>query len=205
MSRKLKLILRIMKNFFPVIIGDLRDFLKRSRKARWIFAVAVISALGFGGYKIWKNYRPDPNSQDLSLSQAGRIGEVTTHKLLVQIENKNCPQDLQNGCYERGDIVLIKDGKWEFSDAEKAGFLILHMDLTDKQAEVLVQSLEEKSKIQPPKDEKEKNSPEMMETLKMRKYAVDLAKISIGPDDQKGRENSGTIYKWDIVKEKKQP
>jgi len=42
--------------------------------------------------------------------------------------------------------VLIKDGGFEFSDAEKEGFLILHMDLTDKQAEVLVQSLQQKAK-----------------------------------------------------------
>jgi hypothetical protein len=203
----MKTILTIMKNFFPVIIGDLKNLLKRSRKARWIFAVIIISALGFGGYKIWKNYRPDPNSQDLSLSQAGRIGEVTTHKLMVQIENRNCPPEMQNGCYERGDIVLIKDGKWEFSDAEKAGFLILHMDLTEKQSEILVQSLEQKSKIQPPKDEKqpggEKNAPPAMETLKMRKYAVELSKIGINPDDQKGREVGDKAYKWDVVKEKK--
>lgn len=197
------MIFNIIKNFFPVLFEEIRDLLRSSRKARWIFGILIILVLAFGGYKVWKNFYPDPNSQNLTLSQAGRIGEVTTHKLMVQIENKNCHPQMQNGCYERGDIVLIKDGAWEFSGAEKDGFLILHMDLTEKQAEILVRSLEEKSKVQPPKDKELKDAPETMETLKMRKYAVELSKIGIGPDDQKGRENNDTIYKWDIVKEKK--
>jgi len=211
----MRTVFNIIKNFFPVLFGELRDLLGRNRKARWIFAVLIIASLSFGGYKIWKNFYPDPNSQNLTLSQAGRIGEVTTHKLMVQIENKNCPPETQSGCYERGDIVLIKDGAWEFSGAEKNGFLILHMDLTEKQAEILVQALEKKMKTpsvpdgtSPPLkegEEKLKDIPPQMETLKMRKYAVSLSEIGISPDDQKGRENNDTIYKWEIVKEKRRP
>ena len=203
MFKKLKLIPTILKNFFPVVFGEIRDLLKRSRKARWILGIIIIFSLGFGGYKAWKYYRPNPDDRDLSLSQAGRIGEMTTHKLMVQIENKNCPPQMQSGCYERGDIVLIKDGQWEFSGAEKEGFLILHMDLTEKQAEILVQSIEKKSDIQPPADKNAKDVLPEMETLKMRKYTVNLQKISISPDDQKGREIGDKIYKWDVVKEKK--
>lgn len=164
----------------------------------FIASIVTIVAIIFGWRWYQKNARENP-----SLSQAAKMGEMTTHKLMVQIENKNCPPEMASGCYERGDIVLIKEGAWEFSSAEKEGFLILHMDITDKQAMVLVRSIEEKSKNQPPKDKEIKDMPEAMETVKMRKYAVDFKKIGISPDDQKGREIADKVYKWDVVKEKK--
>lgn len=161
----------------------------------FIASIVTIVAIIFGWRWYQKNARENP-----SLSQAAKMGEMTTHKLMVQIENKNCPPEMASGCYERGDIVLIKEGGWEFSDAEKEGFLILHMDLTDKQAEIMVQALEEKSKVQPDKDIKD--APPAMETLKMRKYTVNFEKIGIGPDDQKGREIMDKVFKWNVVKEK---
>lgn len=231
-KKTLRLLPVILKNFFPVVLGDLKDFLKRSRLARWVLAILILLILSFSGYRIWKYYHYDPDSPDLTLAQAGRIGEVTTHKLLVQIENRPCPGS-DSGCYERGDIVLVKPGDWEFSDGEKEGFLILHMDITDKQAEVLVRSIEKKVASAPKPVEKQTESlpaekapradarptlgemastekseepedvPSTMETVKLRKYAVDLEKIRIKADEQKGREVSGQIYKWDIVLEKK--
>jgi hypothetical protein len=137
---------------------------------------------------------------NLSLSQAARIGQVTTHKLMVQIENRNCPPEIASGCYERGDIVLIKPSDFEFSDAEKTSFLILNMDITDNQAEVLVKSLEQKAKVQP--KEKSPDGRPQMDQLKIRKYTVDLKKISLGDDITAGKVIDA-IYKWDIVREKK--
>lgn len=180
-----------------------------SYKPLMIFVASIVTivAIIFGWRWYQKNARENP-----SLSQAAKMGEMTTHKLMVQIENKNCPPEMASGCYERGDIVLIKEGGWEFSDAEKEGFLILHMDLTDKQAEIMVQALEKKGKTpsvpdgtSPPskgEEDKPKDMPPMMETLKMRKYTVNFEKIGIGPDDQKGREITDKVFKWNVVSEK---
>jgi hypothetical protein len=157
----------------------------------------TVAVLVVGGIFGWKKYRAwRMNDQNISLADAAKVGEMATHKLMVQIENKNCPLELQSGCYERGDIVLIKDGQWEFSDAEKSGFLILHMDITDKQTEVLVRSIEKTS------GKKSKEGEPNMETVKMRKYAVDFQKIGIAGDDEKGREMGDKTWKWDVVKEK---
>ena len=174
-------------------------------RRKWTIRLLIVLVIAGGGYKVWQYYHPGANDQNLSLSQAAKIGQVTTHKLMVQIENRNCPPEIASGCYERGDIVLIKPGDFEFSDAEKTGFLILPMDLTDKQAEVLVQSLQQKAKTQPaspaggPKDNP--GGQPQMEQLKMRKYAVDLKKIGIGDDVGSGKVVE-TVYKWDVVKEK---
>lgn len=183
----------------PVIIKNLSLMIWENKISRWILIILIVAGVGFGGYKIF--FGPlDPNDPNLSLSDAAKIGEVTTHKLMVQIENRQCPTEIASGCYERGDIVLIKNGDFEFSDAEKTGFLILKMDLTDKQAEVLVRSLEQKAKNQP--KEKSPDGRVQMEQLKMRRYGVDLKKISIEDSVTSGKVVDA-VYKWDIVKEKK--
>ena len=199
--KTLKLIGRIIKNLFLILIEEITKLFAIRKRRKWaVLAVIVLLIVG-GGYQIRKYYHPDPNDPNLSLTQAARIGQVTTHKLLVQIENRNCPPEIANGCYQRGDIVLIKGGDFQFSDAEKSGFLILRMDLTDKQADVLVKSLEQKSANQPKPASGERNMPPVMDMLAIRKYTVDLKKIGIADDMINGKEVD-TIYKWDVVKEK---
>ncbi|HLN18805.1 MAG TPA: hypothetical protein VK255_01380 [Patescibacteria group bacterium] len=194
-----KLILTIIKNLFLILVEAVRDLIVKIGIKKFAAVVILVLVLGFGGYKMWQYFRPDPNDSNLSLAQAAKIGEVTTHKLMVMIEKRNCPSEIASGCYERGDIVLIKPADFEFSDGEKESFLILNMDITDKQAEVLVRSLEQKAKVQP--KEKSPDGRPQMEQLKIRKYAVDLKKIGIGDDVTSGKE-AGEIYKWDVVKEK---
>lgn len=195
----IKLIPTIIKNFFLIIFYEIRKFFRRSKWVRRMLVILVVAVLAYVGWRVWYYYHPNPNDPNLSLTQAAQIGQVTTHKLLVQIENKNCPPSIANGCFERGDIVLIKPADFQFSDAEKEGFLILHMDITDKQAEVLIESLQQKAQNQP--KSKTPNGQPVMDTLKIRKYAVDLKKIGIADNDQSGREVD-TVYKWDVVKEK---
>jgi len=191
----LKRIPASLKRAFQIFAGKTKKIFTVPRRRKWGLIAIIILVLAGGGYKTWRYYHPNPNDPNLSLSQAARIGQVTTHKLMVQIENRNCPPAMASGCYERGDIVLIKPGDWQFSAAEKTGFLILHMDLTDKQAEALVRSLDKNT------NQKGPNGQPQMEQLKMRRYAVDLQKIGIGPDIVSGREVD-TVYNWDMVKEK---
>ncbi len=138
---------------------------------------------------IFNNRDIDPYSDKITLKKAAKIGQIETNKLLVQIE-----ENKGNGRYERGDVVLTASSTKEFSLAEKSGFLIIKMDLTPTQADMITRSLE--SKVG-----EDENGP-VYETLKRRKYAVDLEKVGISSDDFKGRELDD-IYKWDILVEKK--
>lgn len=168
------------------------------------FAAITIIIFFAGSFWLWKN---DQNQKQPTLQEAAEIGEAATHKLMVQIENpKGRAEDLA-GRYERGDIVLIFPANHQFSTAEKEGFLILQMDLTPMQAQLLTQSLREQkmdSTSSPLKAfwQNVINSKEPEKNLKRRKFTVDLAKIGIAPDDQKGREIDDQIFNWDIVTEK---
>ena len=132
----------------------------------------------------------DPYDDNITLKQAAKIGQEVTHKLLVQIEESK-----GEGRYERGDVILTASSTKQFSRAEKEGFLIIKMDLTPTQADVLVRSLRRET------DQEDPEGNLVFENVKRRKYAVDLEKINIETNDFRGREVNET-YTWDILYEK---
>lgn len=175
--------------------------IKITNKPHFITFWTIILILVAGGaLLIYTRYiHPDTGNPNdyLTLKEAAGMGEVANYKLMVQIENpKGNPED-ETGRYQRGDIVLILPASHEFSPAEKSGFLIIQMDLTQKQTELLTMSLDEI------KRERDENGQPKRETLKRRKFTVDLAKLGIGPEVQNGREIEDKTFKWEeVIKEK---
>jgi hypothetical protein len=155
--------------------------------------IILVAIGGYFGIKKYLRYRAI-HKNDITLEEASRMGEKTRHKLMVQIQNIKGNAE---GRYQRGDIVLIKPGDFEFSEAEKTGFLILHMDITDKQAEVLVRSLQKDT------GKDDSHGEPQMDSVKRRKYMIDFSKIGISENDQQGRERKDKIFGWDVVIEKK--
>lgn len=195
----LKLALTIVRNFFLIVFYETRKLFRTRPWAAWILLAVILAGAVWGGVVGYKKYRRQKliGGDQVTLAQAAKMGEVTTQKLMVQIENpKGNLEDLK-GRYQRGDIVLIKPGDFEFSAAEKTGFLILHMDITDKQAEVLVRSLQKDTGQDDP------DGRPRLDNLARRKYTVDLSKVGIAQDDQTGREITDKIFQWDVVAEKK--
>ncbi len=160
-------------------------------KNKIIIVTAVILVLIFGVMAIRGDRGSvDPYDDGITLKKASKIGEKVTHKLLIQIEDSS-----NEDRYERGDIVLTASSSKQFSPAEKSGFLIIKMDLTPKQAEMLTRSLDRVG------EELDPEGMPIRETIKRRKYAVDLEEIGIAPNDFKGREVN-EIYKWGVLYEK---
>ena len=161
------------------------------KKNKIYLVLGAVLVLFLALFFIMQNRGPiDPYDDGMTLKKASKIGEKVTHKLLVQIQNSK-----SDGRYERGDIVLTASSTKQFSPAEKSGFLIIKMDLTPKQAEILTRSLDKVSK------ELDQDGMPIRETLKRRKYAVNLEEIGIAEDDFKGRELD-EIYKWKVLYEK---
>lgn len=151
-----------------------------------------------GSFWLWnKSGKKESEPVNQDLKEAGKEGEKIVHKLMVQIENPKGNAEDVKGRYERGDIVLIFPADHQFSLAEKEGFLIVQMEMTPKQAEILTRALEEKNQ-----GEEMKEKEDSPKTLKRRKFAIDLTKIGISPEDEKGREMGGEVFGWSIILEK---
>lgn len=199
--RAIKLIPIIIKNLFWLTLEAIGHSFRRRP---WLAVIIVIILAGavWGGLVGYRKYKRSEivaqmTDSQVTLAQAATTGKATTHKLLVQIENTKCPAGESSQCYQRGDIVLIMPGTHKFSIAEKTGFLIVPVDLTAKQSELLVQATQKDTG---------KNGPDgqpLLDTIAQRRYAVNLAKLGIPAGDQRGKELT-TTYKWnDIIYEKK--
>jgi hypothetical protein len=160
--------------------------------APFLILLAIIAS-----YYFWhqKNNTNDPLDK-MTLNQAAREGQMVEMKLLVQIETPQGRADDANARLERGDVVLAKPADWQFSDAEKSGFLIIKVKVTPALADLMVKPVEKIIDT-----EKDTGAP-IKETERRRKFAVDLNKIGIGKDDEKGREIADKTFDWHILIQK---
>ena len=163
---------------------------------RNIVILIALALLVIGGFFLWRKYSIPKDAQKLTLTQAARMGEFTQQKLLVQISRPKGTADNVKGRYERGDIVLVADADKEFSATEKSIFLIIKMDLTPKQKEILTLSMVKDT------GEKDEDNRPVEETLKRRKFYVDLKAVGIADEDEGGKEITDKSFEWSILKQK---
>ena len=170
--------------------------LKVQNKKKFTIFVAmmllVIAAIIFGTYKIFKWYKQTPPIERLSIKDASKDGEKKTVQLLIQIASPNAA-----GALERGDVVLSAPEDKQFSLAEKEGFLIIKMRLTQSEQDLLSLALNEKPGVFA--SEQEQQSPK---TIKNRKFAVDLEKIGISSEEKTGRIIENRVFEDDVLVQK---
>ncbi len=172
-----------------------------NKKRLYIFLIGIVLvAIGifFVVYKNKQNEKASPS--EMSLSLAATIGEKKIYQLLIKI---NSGSD-QVGGFQRGDIVLIAPEDKEFSIAEQTGFLIIKMNLTETQTQLFVSAPLEAQENMKNIDKDKEEKPVENKNQNIRRVSVDLEKIGIPTDEQKGRVISDKVFQWnDIVIEKK--
>ena len=161
-----------------------------------IFLLISIGIVFWGGYELYQTYL-----QKTEFTRAGKQGEVKTYQLLIQIQKRNgTPEILAQG-FQRGDIVLFTDENKQFSTAEQEGFLIIKMHLTQSQADLLTSSIAEVKQQKNP--QKPEENPKQQGQKPLRRYFVDLEKIGITSEQNKGQVIADKIFEWaGVVKEK---
>jgi len=188
----------ILKNLPRAIFEEIRERVRSFGLGKTILILIILIAAVSGGFWYFEKRSKDG---DVMLEKAAKAGELTERKMMIQIENpKGNPADIP-GRYERGDIVLILSADHQFSDAEKAGFLIVKMKLTGEQAELMVRAKEEDLKKSDRPEDAPKDEP-MAKTLKRRRFTADLSKMGIASNDEKGREIEDNVFEWEVVEEK---
>lgn len=165
------------------------ELYKNDRKKFMKVSVIILVLLLLAGW-LWSRM---PN--EMSMREAGRIGEKKTYQLMIKIDN---PRGAVGG-FQRGDIILAAAENKEFSVAEQEGFLIVKMGLTEAQSNLLLTGKDDGRREMDPK--KERKEPAKQEPI--RRFYVDLEKMGIKPEEQRGRVISDKVFDWqEVVKEK---
>jgi len=134
--------------------------------------------------------------REMTMKQAGKIGEKKTYQLLIKIDNSR-----GNGGFERGDIILTAAEDKQFSVAEQEGFLIIKMGLTQEQANLLLRQKGEGKRLA--EDGGDPGEREQAAQEPLRRFRVDLQKLGIADTEVKGRVIGDKVWDWqEVVKEK---
>ena len=168
--------------------------MRKAYKPSWVkiglLALGVI-AIGVGGYflarKIWK---PAPK-------------QVYEALVMVTDQKNSDPVEDAKSSLKAGDVLVILPEGHSWSDTEKISYLILKMNLTEDQAQKLLQPEQRKRELSSRKSEnRELSSQESqeMETIRARQYRLKIE--TLGFDLQKFWENSGQPYADKVFDEK---
>lgn len=165
----------------------------KKRFAMFVLGAAVVAGgIGFAAYKVVKNYRQTPAIERMSINEAAKIGEKKTVQLLVQIAPAK-----SEGRLERGDVVLSAPEDKQFSIAEKEGFLIIKIRLTESEEQLMALALNEQKGIFANEEDRAG-----AKQLKRRKFSVDLSKIGIGADETRGKVIADKVFEDDVLLQK---
>lgn len=174
--------------------------MKKSRKISIVSLILILLVIaGWFGYKKLHPGPQLPVADTMSLAEAAKIGTKAPYQLLIQIADKNCDPSIASGCFQRGDVVLAVPGEKQWSIAEQQGFLIIKMDLTPMEVQLLTHPLEKLSSQQ----RSNSSSEPLFDQQKARRFTVDLAKLGIGPDVQRGQIISDKTFTEDVIIENK--
>lgn len=159
-----------------------------------VLAVLVVVTVSFEIYKNVKLYGQTPPIERMDIKEASKSGEKKTVQLLIQIV------DVKNvdGALERGDVVLTAPEDKQFSIAEQEGFLIIKMRLTEDEQQLLALALAEKPGIFASENDRQNRK-----EIKRRKFAIDLNKIGIAPEEKMGKVISDKVFEEDVLIQKK--
>jgi len=160
-----------------------------------LICIALICGIVFGTYKAYKYFTRTKTLSEMSFEEAGRIGEKKTYQVLVRINKISSDSKSEP---ERGDVLMTASEDKQWSVAEQEGFLIIKVNLTPNQAALLVQP-KEVSDVKNEKDPKSKKAPAKV-VDSSRKFAIDLSKVGISPEEERGKVISDKIFEGkDVV------
>jgi hypothetical protein len=179
--------------------------IKIENKKKFIFFLVIIAILVIGiGWGIisaikYIHYRGNTKTWSEEMKEAEKNGKKTEMKILVQIappppgSNPNDPSSTA-----RGDILASYPADKEFSVAEKEGFLIINVELTEKEAELIVKPIQEMKEMEGINGSKKQKAT----NLKAHRFGVNLSDIGISEDDFRGREINNKVYNDKMIYEK---
>ncbi len=179
------------------------------KQKKWLAAGAVVLIIALGVFVKIKYFPPAPK----------KVYEVA---VMVRSQHNSDPAEDARTSLKKGDVVVVQPVGHKWSRTERISYLILKMNLTEKQKQKLTQPQEKEIKFKDlPKEEQKrieeekkrakaegrKYQPEpRRQTLRARAYRINLEKYfpKLKPNDLlKGQPYLDKVYDWKIVQKKK--
>lgn len=180
------------------------DFFKSliTNKKKAAIVLGALVVLVVGASLGWKYLKPQPK-------------KVYEALIAVRSQSNADPVEDAKNSLKAGDVLLLLPEGHKWSETEKVSYLILKMNLTEKEAQTIV-SPEEKKAVEPKPttDEEKKRAEErkkaegnrqQMETVRARRYRIKLEELDKNFDPNILLERQpylDKIYDWKIVEKK---
>lgn len=178
------------------------DFLKSliSNKKKAAIVLGALVLLIVGASLGWKYLKPQPK-------------QVYEALIAVRSQNNADPVEDAKNSLKAGDVLLLLPEGHRWSDTERLSYLLLKMNLTEKEAQTLVSPQEKKAAIPKPKTDEEKKQAEerkkaegdrqQMETVRARQYRIKIEELNINADAIiTAQPYPDKIFDWRIVEKK---
>ncbi len=185
---------------------------EKNKKYIIILAVSVIFVISSIG--IFLKIEKANNKNDNSNKQGESIEdtEKKEYEVLVFVRNQSNsnPEEDRRSSMKKGYVIGVYNNEHNWSNAEKTSYLILKMNLTNKEKTMLVQPVEKEIQKKDLSEEDQKMLEDegqevKKETVGMRAYKINLEKIGFDNPKQlvKGQPFEEQSFGWEIVEKVK--
>jgi hypothetical protein len=171
-----------------------------------IIILGCFLVFGFTAKYVYIKFIPSDMNK-VSMDQAKYLGDKSVYQVAVIVSPPppgSKPDD--PGLLRRGDVLEVRPLDREFSDGEKNSYLIIKMELTPAEAEVLVRS--KTKEAERPMATGNKATGTLLQTGKkriitdLRQYGINLGKIGIKDDEYKGRVIEDRVFGDEVIRDR---
>lgn len=169
-----------------------------SKKPLIIFLAVIILAVG--GYFGYKKYQKNSLEKEKTES---------VYEVLVQLsdEKVNDPVEDARSSLKRGDVIAYVPEGHQWSDTERISYLIVRLKLTPEDAQKLMEPDTKPSSVKTPEGKDQpKDSLAQTETVRARKYQIDLGKLGEKDltinDLSKGQPTGDKVFGASVIRKK---
>ncbi len=174
-----------------------------------IFVILTIGGVVFFAIKHFHLKNENVSSSNKTTEEESKQ-EKKTYEVLVAIRNQYNPDPKEDKrvSMKKGYVLGVYNDGHKWSETEKRSYLILKMNLTEKQKNDLVQPIKEKKNSDKKGNEKKGDDKidikegEEENIIGIRMYKIDLEKIGFSDPKvlTRGQPFKDKVFDWDIVK-----
>ena len=142
------------------------------------------------------------NSENTNASNFSKERKVYEALVAVRDQKESDPEEDRKNSMKKGYVIGVYNEGQKWSDTEKTSYLILKINLTEEERDILVRPVEREAEIVVPMERGTGGKEMQKEIISLREFRIDLEKIGFDDPDILLKEQPfrDKIFGWEIVK-----